>query len=92
MFTVVGFNRYKGFPLASHAVTDEIPETLAGHVGFWMSYDTMTSPESYHWGYSLYNHFENGSLASVLDMKGYQKIAIAFNGGTSENWNDPSQV
>jgi hypothetical protein len=25
-------------------------------------------------------------------MKGYQKVAIAFNGGTSEHWNDPSKV
>jgi len=41
---------------------------------------------------SLYNHYENGSLASVLQMKGVQKIAIAFNGGTAENWNDPSKV
>jgi hypothetical protein len=41
---------------------------------------------------SLYNHYEDGSLKSVTDMKGYQKIAIAFNGGTSEHWNDPSKV
>lgn len=41
---------------------------------------------------SLYNHYEDGSLRSVADMKGYQKIAIAFNGGTSEHWNDPEKV
>jgi hypothetical protein len=41
---------------------------------------------------SLYNHYENGTLKSVKDMKGYQKIAIAMNGGTSENWNDSSLV
>jgi hypothetical protein len=25
-------------------------------------------------------------------MKGYQKIAIAFNGGTSEHWNNSDKV
>jgi hypothetical protein len=40
----------------------------------------------------LYNHYEDGTLKSVTDMKGYQKVAIAFNGGTSEHWNDPSKV
>lgn len=51
VFTVVGFNRYKGHPLSGHGVHEEVPETLAGHVGFWMSYDTMTAPESHNWGY-----------------------------------------
>jgi len=51
VFTVVGFNRYKGHPLSGHGVQEEVPETLAGHVGFWMSYDTMTKPESHTWGY-----------------------------------------
>lgn len=41
---------------------------------------------------SLYNHYEDGSLRSVTDMKGYQKIAIAFNGGTSEHWNNSDKV
>lgn len=48
----MGFNRYKGYPVSGHAVSDEVPETLAGHVGFWMSYDEMGgSPETFHWGY-----------------------------------------
>lgn len=53
----------------------------------------MNLKKFYHFvSTSLYNHYENGSLASVLQMKGVQKIAIAFNGGTAENWNDPSKV
>ena len=51
VFTVVGFNRYKGYPVSGHGPKDEVPETLAGHVGFWMSYDEMAAPETYHWGY-----------------------------------------
>ena len=44
----------------------------------------FTTKDFYHFvSTSLYNHYENGSLASVVQMKGVQKIAIAFNGGTA---------
>jgi hypothetical protein len=51
VFTVVGFNKYKGHPVSGKGVNDPVPETLAGHVGFWMSYDQMATPETFHWGY-----------------------------------------
>jgi hypothetical protein len=51
VFTVVGFNKYKGHPVSGKGVDDPVPETLAGHVGFWMSYDQMATPETFHWGY-----------------------------------------
>jgi hypothetical protein len=52
VFTVIGFNKYKGYPVSGKAPGDAVPETLAGHVGFWMSYDEMGEPEeSFHWGY-----------------------------------------
>jgi hypothetical protein len=63
VFTVVGFNKYKGHPVSGKGVNDPVPETLAGHVGFWMSYDQMTTPETFHWGY---RYVRCVSIASVV--------------------------
>ena len=54
-----------------------------------MSYDDLNTDdvESYHWGYSMYNRFVNGSLSSPVDMTGPQKLAMLLAGGTSDNWN-----
>jgi hypothetical protein len=59
---VIGFNKYKGYPVSGKAPGDAVPEALAGHVGFWMSYDEMGEPEeTYHWGYRCVNS-SNGAL------------------------------
>eukprot|EP00602_Paraphysomonas_sp_CaronLab_P007625 CAMPEP_0185022866 /NCGR_PEP_ID=MMETSP1103-20130426/5566_1 /TAXON_ID=36769 /ORGANISM="Paraphysomonas bandaiensis, Strain Caron Lab Isolate" /LENGTH=649 /DNA_ID=CAMNT_0027555137 /DNA_START=113 /DNA_END=2062 /DNA_ORIENTATION=- len=89
VFTVVGFSEHQGYPLGPHAPDmKDIPPTLPGHVGYWLTYDSEETPEHSRWGYSLYNHDPNGGLNSVADMTGYQKIAMYINGYTSPHFND----
>lgn len=97
-FTVVGFNRHMGYPQGPHNPDmSKIPSTLPGHVGFWLSYnaegdnDKEAELES-NWGYALYNHYEDGGLESVKEMRSYQKIAMLLNHYTSPHWNNPQYV
>ena len=92
-FTVVGFNRHMGYPVGMHNPNlKDLPETLPGHVGWWLSFDRLETPEAYSWGYSLYNHYSDGGMTSPKDISGYQKVALVLNGGMSENWNDITKV
>lgn len=89
VFTVIGFNKWNGFPLGPyHPSINDIPETLAGHVGYWLTYDSLESPPKSNWGYSLHNQYPDGSIDNILDMQGYQKIAGRFNGYTSPHFHD----
>lgn len=89
VFTVVGFNKHQGYPVGPHKPNmEDIPEYLPGHVGWWLSYKRNAQPAMSMWGYSLYNHFPEGGLASLSTIDPYQRIAIFFNGYTSTHYND----
>jgi len=97
-FTAVGFTKHMGYPQGlNNPDIKNIPSTLPGHVGFWVSFaasqdDTETSKETSYYGYSLYNHYEDGGLSSVKDMATYQKFAMFFNFCTSPHWNNYKYV
>lgn len=89
-FTVIGFNRHIGFPEGpNNPDIRNLPATLPGHVGLWMSFaaddSNLSNPVS-HYGYSLYNHYEDGGLRSIQDMLLYQRIATGVNEYTSPHW------
>jgi hypothetical protein len=88
-FTVVGLNKHMGYPVGPHNPNKEdIPDFLPGHVGYWMSYDSKESPEQSHWGYSLYNHYQDGGLENPHCMQLYQKVAMMLNKYSSPHFND----
>ncbi len=60
--------------------------------GWWMSYDEQHTPEQYHWGYSLYTHYEAGGMTNVSTMSAVNKIVMVLNGGVSDHFNDISKV
>lgn len=58
-----------------------------------MTYDEMKkNPEEYHWGYSLYTHYEDGGLHNVSSMDTVSKIVMVLNGGVTDHFNDISKV
>jgi hypothetical protein len=74
IFTVVGFNKHRGFPLGPHKPSmSSIPPVLAGHVGYWMSYDSKRIPPQSDWGYSQYNHEEDGGVDDIASLPGISK-------------------
>lgn len=100
VFTVIGFNKHQGYPLGLYSPDiKNIPDTLPGHIGWWLYYhsidhlknnttdNTITSTIS-HYGYSIYNHLENGGMSNISSIAGYQKIAMLINGYTSPNFNN----
>lgn len=89
VFTVVGFNKHQGYPIGPHKPNmEDIPEVLPGHVGWWLSYERLAQPAMSMWGYSLYNHYPEGGLASLATIDPFQRIAIFLNGYTSPHYND----
>jgi hypothetical protein len=93
IFTVIGFNKWHGYPLGQHQPSLEaIPPFLAGHVGYWLSYDSHETPPTSHWGYSLFNHYPDGGINDVLQMEGYQKVSWILNGYTSPHFHDWSKT
>ena len=51
VFTVVGFNKHKGYPVGQHEPDiDQLPDFLPGHIGWWLSYDEHQRPvyDTYH--------------------------------------------
>ena len=89
VFTVIGFSKHRGYPLGPHLPSlSSVSKELPGHVGYWLSYDSLESPQQSHWSYSMYTHDPDGEQENVLAMAGYQKIAILLNGHTSPHYND----
>lgn len=89
VFTVIGLNKHRGYPLGPHAPDlSNIPAELAGHVGYWLTYDSHETPQQSHWSYSMYNHDPDGMQENVLDMYGYQKFALILNGHSSPHYTD----
>ena len=93
IFTVVGFNKWRGYPLGQHQPSLEaIPPFLAGHVGYWLYYDSHEPTSTSHWGYSLFNRYPDGGINDVLQMEGYQKVSWILNGYTSPHFHDWSKT
>jgi hypothetical protein len=89
VFTVVGFSKHRGYPLGPHLPdVKSIPPELAGHVGYWLMYDSAEEPQQSHWSYSMYNHDPDGMQENVMDMFGYQKFALLINGHSSPHYTD----
>jgi hypothetical protein len=95
IFTVIGFNKWRGYPLGPHKPSldpSQFPAHLAGHVGYWLSYDALQTPATSYWGYSLHNRYPDGGINDVLQIEGYQKVASGINGYTSPHFHDWSKT